>query len=88
MESARSDSQSERTLVVIGRAVLLGSFVALAGTMPRNILFALNLRYLANMPWAVPVSGIYLWFFWKYLKARDDRRRLLCANPLPLRVWL
>lgn len=68
--------------------MVLGTFVALAGTIPRNILFALNLRYFANLPWAVPVSGIYLWFFWKYLKASDDRRRLLRANPLPLRVWL
>lgn len=30
-----------------------------------------------------PVIGIYLWFFWKYLKGTDERRQLLRANPVP-----
>jgi membrane protease YdiL (CAAX protease family) len=68
--------------------VLLGVVVVLAGTIPRNIFFAVNLRHFANVPWAVPVTGIYLWFFWKYLKGSDDRRRLLRANLLPASVWL
>jgi membrane protease YdiL (CAAX protease family) len=88
VESDRNGSTSHSSLAVVGRAVLIGIFVVLAGTIPRNIFFALNLRFLANFPWAVPVTAIYLWFFWKYLRGNDDRRRLLRANPLPLRVWL
>jgi hypothetical protein len=53
----------------------MGVVVVLAGTIPRNIFFALNLRYLANVPWAVPLTGGYLWFFWKYLKGGDNRRK-------------
>ncbi len=68
--------------------MLIGVAIVLAGTIPRNIFFSLNLRYFANVPWAVPVTGIYLWFFWKQLQHGDDRRQLLRANPLPLRVWL
>ena len=82
------DSANQSTTVLIGRAVLLGIFVVLAGTMPRNLFFALNLRFFASVPWAVPVTGLYLWFFWQRLKSNDERRRILRANPLPLRVWL
>ena len=71
-----------------GRAVLIGLAVVLAGTVPRNIFFSLNLRYFANFPWAAPVTGAYLWFFWRYLKSSDERRQLPRANPLPLHVWL
>jgi len=88
MESVHGESGSETTLALIGRAVIIGTVVALAGTIPRDIFFALNLRFLAGIPWAVPVTGIYLWFFWKQLESTDERRRLLRANPLPVRVWL
>jgi membrane protease YdiL (CAAX protease family) len=88
MESSRGDSADLSTTVLIGRAVLIGTAIALAGTIPRNILFALNLRFFASVPWAVPVTGIYLWFFWKRLKSSDDRGRLLRANPLTVRAWL
>jgi hypothetical protein len=88
VEIIHIDSPSETTLAVIGRAVLMGTAVVLAGTIPRNIFFALNLRYVANFPWAVPVTGVYLWFFWKYLKGTDERRQLLRANPVSLGVWL
>jgi membrane protease YdiL (CAAX protease family) len=88
VEALHTDSPPETTLAVIGRAVLMGTAAALAGTIPRNILFALNLRYFANFPWAVPVTGIYLWFFWKYLEGTDERRQLLRANSLRISVWL
>ena len=86
MESSRRDSES--ALALIARAVTIGTFVALAGTIPRNILFFLNLRYFRGVPWAVPVTGIYLWFFWKQLKSTRERRQLLRSNPLPALVWL
>lgn len=88
MESIRSNSASESSLALIGRAVFIGIVVVLAGTIPRNIFFALNLHLFASVPWAVPVTGTYLWFFWKYLKGSDDRRQLLRANPLSARNWL
>ena len=69
-------------------------FVMLVGTIPRNILFAANLRYFASVPWAVPVMAVYLWFFWRYLRGdgppdstRDIRRRSLRANQLSGSMW-
>jgi membrane protease YdiL (CAAX protease family) len=80
---------------VIARAVLVGMLVMLAGTLPRNLFFAANLRYLARVPWAVPVTGVYLWFFWRYLdgageprETSEERRAGLRAHALPARVWV
>jgi membrane protease YdiL (CAAX protease family) len=79
---------------VILRAVLLGMLVMLAGTIPRNLLFAANLRYYAAVPWAVPLTAVYLWFFWRYLQGKgppestaEERRASLRANRIPGRVW-
>jgi hypothetical protein len=47
---------------LITEAVITGMLVMLAGSMPRNILFAANLRYYTAVPWAVPALAIYLWF--------------------------
>jgi len=79
---------NDTSLAIIARAVIIGTAVVLAGTIPRNLFFALNLRFFSGIPWAVPVTGIYLWFFWNQLKSSDERRRLLRANPLPVRIWL
>jgi membrane protease YdiL (CAAX protease family) len=80
--------------VVIGRAVLIGMLVMLAGTIPRNIFFAANLRVYPSVPWAVPVTALYLWFFWAYLKGKgppestaEERRKSLRANRVSARVW-
>ena len=68
--------------------------VMLAGTIPRNVLFAANLRYGAGVPWAVPVTAIYLWCFWRYLggagppdSTRATRRHSLRANRVAGHVW-
>jgi membrane protease YdiL (CAAX protease family) len=68
--------------------------IVLAGTIPRNLLFAANLQVWPAIPWAVPVTGVYLWLFWRYLHGdwpRDDtaseRRASLRAHALPARVW-
>ena len=66
----------------------MGIVVILAETIPRKIFFALNLRYFVNIPWAVPVTGLHLWVFWKHLNGSDARKRLLRANPVPIRGWL
>ena len=67
----------------------------LAGTIPRNIFFALNLRVVPGLPWAVPVTAIYLWIFWRYLKGKgppestaEERRVSLRANSVSGPVWI
>ncbi|HEX7051207.1 MAG TPA: CPBP family intramembrane glutamic endopeptidase [Longimicrobiales bacterium] len=76
------------------RAVLIGLLVMLAGTIPRNIAFAANLRYHAGVPWAVPLVAVYLWFFWRYLNGAGppdataaERRTSLRATRIPGHVW-
>jgi membrane protease YdiL (CAAX protease family) len=74
--------------------VLIGMLVVIAGTIPRNLIFAANLRYYTSVPWAVPVTAVYLWFFWRYLNGAGppestakERRMNLRANPVAGRVW-
>ena len=81
----------ERTL----QAVLVGMLVMIAGTIPRNLLFAANLRYYPGVPWAVPLTAVYLWFFWRYLRGEGppestagERRTSLRANRVAGRVWI
>jgi membrane protease YdiL (CAAX protease family) len=80
---------------LIIRAVLIGMLVVMAGTIPRNIFFAANLRYFTNVPWAVPLTAIYLWFFWQYLNGAwgsddtaSERRTSLRANRLSGTLWI
>jgi hypothetical protein len=68
--------------------------VVIAGTIPRNLIFAANLRYYSGVPWAVPLTAVYLWFFWRYLKGAwfpestaDTRRTSLRANQVSGRTW-
>ena len=81
-------------MAVVVRAVLIGMLVAIAGTIPRNLIFAANLRYSVGVPWAVPVTAVYLWFFWRYLKgagppesSAEERRASLRANSVSGRMW-
>ncbi len=76
------------------QAVFIGMLVVLVGTIPRNLLFAANLRYYASVPWAVPLTAVYLWFFWRYLNGAGppastagERRTSLRANRVAGRVW-
>jgi len=78
----------------IGQAVLIGIAVLLAGSLPRNLFFALNFRYAPGVPWAVPATAAYLWVFWRYVNGagppdstRQARRAGLRAHPVPGRVW-
>ena len=81
-------------MTAIVEAVLTGMAVLLAGTIPRNIVFAANLRYLTRVPWAALVAALYLWCFWQYLRGWRNhdanavwRRDRLRAKPLSARVW-
>jgi membrane protease YdiL (CAAX protease family) len=68
--------------------------VAMAGTIPRNLIFAANLRYYPSIPWAVPLTALYLWFFWRYLAGWgppkwtvEARCTCLRANRVSGLVW-
>ena len=81
-------------LGVIARAVLTGMIVMIAGTIPRNLIFAANLRYFTSVPWAVPLTAVYLWFLWQYLhgagppaSTAHERRASLRANRIPGQLW-
>ncbi len=85
---------ADSSLRITIRAVLIGMLVVIAGTIPRNLLFAANLRYFASVPWAVPVTAVYLWFFWRYLNGAgppettaEERKTSLRANRVSGRVW-
>jgi membrane protease YdiL (CAAX protease family) len=82
-------------LGIIVEAVIVGIAVMLAGTLPWNALFSANLRFFTAAPWAVPIIAVYLVFYWRYLRGAgppestsDQRRTLLRANPLPVKVWV
>ena len=81
-------------LPVLIRAVLIGSIVAIAGTGPWALLSGANLKYFSSVPWSVPPTALYLWFFWRYLQGAgwprstaETRRASLRANRLPDDVW-
>jgi membrane protease YdiL (CAAX protease family) len=81
-------------LRVIVKAVIIGMLVMIAGTIPRNIIFIANLRYYPSFPWAVPLTAVYLWFFWRYLNGAgppestaEERRTSLRANCVSFCVW-
>jgi membrane protease YdiL (CAAX protease family) len=76
------------------QAVIVGMLVMLGGTIPRNLLFAANLRYYPAIPWAIPLTAVYLWFFWQYLDGAgppattaDERRESLRARRLTGSAW-
>ncbi|HEX4962177.1 MAG TPA: type II CAAX endopeptidase family protein [Thermoanaerobaculia bacterium] len=86
--------QAEGRMRTVARAVLLGMLIVLAGTIPRNLLFAANLQYFTGVPWAVPLTALYLGFFWWYLNGggppestAGERRASLRAYHVPGRVW-
>jgi membrane protease YdiL (CAAX protease family) len=84
----------EDRLTTVFVALVLGMVIVFAGTIPRNFFFAANLQYFTNVPWAVPVTAIYLWVFWRYLRGSgppvstaEIRRTCLRANAIPPRAW-
>jgi membrane protease YdiL (CAAX protease family) len=83
----------ERAMNVV-QAMFAGLAVVLAGTLPRNLLFAANLRHHPELPWAVPLAALYIAAFWGYLAGFGPpastsalRRASLRARALPPRLW-
>jgi membrane protease YdiL (CAAX protease family) len=83
-----------RRLPVIARAALTGGLVATLGTLPWALLVSLNVKYWSGVPWAVPPTAVYLWFFWRYVRGAgwprstaEARRTLARANAVPDDMW-
>jgi len=79
---------------IVVRAVLIGMLITFVGSVPRSLLFLANLRIFPQFPWAIPVTGLYLWYFWRYLDGAgppdaisQERKISLRANRLPARLW-
>ena len=80
---------------LVFRSIGIGMLIVFVGTIPRNILYTANLRFGTAVPWAVVVTGIYIWFFWRYLQGwgpppetSEFRRTNLRARALPARQWI
>jgi membrane protease YdiL (CAAX protease family) len=79
------------------RAVLAGLAVTTLAITPWQVLGALNLRHplWPYLPWCVPATGLWLYFFGRYLngwgwprRTAAARRRDFRARRLSGRVWL
>jgi uncharacterized protein len=68
------------------RAIGIGVAIVLVGTLPRNVLFAMNLSYVPQVPWSVPVVALYLGFFWRYLDGACPPARTAAARHAALRA--
>jgi membrane protease YdiL (CAAX protease family) len=77
------------------RAVLTGIAVGFAGTFPWAFLVGQNIRHGSSFPWAVPLTAVYLWFFWQYFvrgkgwprQTSETRRTSARANEISGDVW-
>lgn len=76
-------------------AVAVGMLALIVATLPRNALFAANLRILPGLPWSVPLVAVLLWFFWRYMNGwgppqdtAATRHVRLRANRLAPGAWL
>jgi membrane protease YdiL (CAAX protease family) len=81
-------------LIGVGRAILIGLAVSVAGLLPQALIYQANLRYSASIPWGAPLTALYLWVFWRYLNGgglprstAEERRASLRAKHLPGNVW-
>jgi membrane protease YdiL (CAAX protease family) len=88
-------SEAWQGLPLIIRALATGLLVFATGLLPWRFLIPANLGVAPWFPWAVPLMGVYLWLWWRYLggwgwprSTGEERRRDLCAGRPPRRVWL
>jgi len=81
-------------LPVALRAPLTGFTVTAAGTLLWALLVGLNLKHRPEIPWAVLLTGPFIWYYWKYVrgwgwpKSTSIQRSENCrAHDLPADVW-
>jgi membrane protease YdiL (CAAX protease family) len=80
-----SEKDQSAVQAVVG-PVAVGVLVLLAGTIPRNLLFFANLRYVSGVPWSVPLVVGYIWVFWKYVGGAGPPRSTAIARAARLRA--
>ena len=75
---------------VIIRAFITGLLVLMVAVFPSSTLLQLNITTMSAIPWAVPIGGLVLWLWWRYLGGwgapasnADRRRKLRRFNHLP-----
>jgi membrane protease YdiL (CAAX protease family) len=63
-------------------------------TVPCGSLLRANFHFGSSIPWSLPLVGIYLWFYWRYVRGEgwpkttaEFRRTNLRAGALSGRVW-
>jgi membrane protease YdiL (CAAX protease family) len=83
-----------KRLPVVVQAVISGLLLATAGTVPWALLVSANTKYWSSVPWAVPPTALYLWFFWRFVRGNtpprstSETRRALCrAQPPDDDAW-
>lgn len=76
------------------RAVLLGFLILVIGGWLSGALMFANLKLAPTLPLFFPVTVLWLWLFWRYVRGdgwprstSDGRRDLLRARMLSPRVW-
>lgn len=79
---------------VVVRAVVVGLLVLQIGGAVPGILLVTSLKRSPEVPWFLPATGVWLWFFWRYVKgwgwpAATARMRQadLRGRSLSGRVW-
>jgi len=70
-------------LPVVVRAVLTGTFVSLAGSLPWGVLVKENYKNFPEVPWAVAIEALLLWLFWGCTRNRVAAR----VNQLSEDAW-
>lgn len=49
------------------QALILGELVVSVGGLPPDLMLVGNLRFLPTIPWALPLTCLWLWLFWRYI---------------------
>ena len=81
-------------LPAIVKGLILGELVVSIGGLPPDLMLFGNLKFLPYIPWALPLTCVWLWVFWRYLaglgwpaSSAQARARDLRAPRLPASVW-
>jgi membrane protease YdiL (CAAX protease family) len=84
-----------RRIPIVLRAIIVGYLVAAIGGLPPAIFLIGNLKLLPSIPWLLPATILWLWFFWQYCNGRwwpqstsNARHRDLRAPALGAKQWL
>src|SRR4051812_45713337 len=75
----------ERIPVVV-RAVIAGTVLTTAGTVPWALLASANMKFLSAIPWASAVTAAYLWLFWRFAHGDTGPRSTAAARRFTMRA--